>query len=177
MKEVINFLTLTLHISVLESGSMGFWHGYGSGSGSDLYQEKLNLYDVTITIKCPQIEKLIFFVLFYNFSCKCLDCLMIFNIELPFSLNKTRIRNRIRIRIRAYDVQIRIQEAKKYGSGSIYFFSTDILYHFLSDCGVRENFSQKVFAKSFRKKFSQKTFAKSFCEKLSQKIFEILQKL
>jgi hypothetical protein len=36
---------------------------------------------------------------------------MIFNIQLPFSLNKTRIRNWIRIR--AYDVQIWIQEAKK----------------------------------------------------------------
>jgi hypothetical protein len=38
---------------------------------------------------------------------------MIFNIELPFSLNKTSIGNRIRIWIRAYDVRIRIQEAKK----------------------------------------------------------------
>jgi hypothetical protein len=38
--------------------------------------------------------------------------LIIFIIELPFSLNKTRIGNRMRIRIRAYDVRIRIQEAK-----------------------------------------------------------------
>jgi hypothetical protein len=78
-----------------------------------------------------------------------LDCLMILNIEIPFSLNKTRIGNRIRIRIRAYELRIRIQETKKQGSGSIYSFSTDILYHFLSDWGFRENISRKTFAKKW----------------------------
>jgi hypothetical protein len=81
---------------------------------------------------------------------------MIFNIELPFSLNKARIGNRIRIQIRAYDIRIRIQEAKKkHGSGSIYFFSADILYHVSSDWGFRENSSRKVFTKNFREKLAK----------------------
>jgi hypothetical protein len=65
---------------------------------------------------------------------------MIFNIELPFALNKTRIGNGIRIR--AYDIRIRIQEAKKHGSGSIYSFSTDILYHISSGWGFREKLTK-----------------------------------
>jgi hypothetical protein len=76
---------------------------------------------------------------------------MIFIIELPFSLNKTRIGNRIR----AYDVRIQIQEAKKHGSGSIYSFSTDILYHFSPDWGFREKLTKfcencDTFCKSVR---------------------------
>jgi hypothetical protein len=59
----------------------------------------------------PQTEKLIFLYCFITFLSKCLDCLMIFDIELPFSLNKTKIGNFGS----AYDVriQIQIQEAKK----------------------------------------------------------------
>jgi hypothetical protein len=94
----------------------------------------------------PPDGKLIFFYCFITFISKCLDCLMIFNIELPFSLNKTRIGNQIRIRICAYDERIQIQEPKKHWSSSIYSSSTDILYHFLSDWG----FLRKLFAKSLQ---------------------------
>jgi hypothetical protein len=66
--------------------------------------------------------------------------------ELPFSSTKTRIGNLIRIQIRAYDVRIRIQEAKKHGSGSIYSFLL-------------------IFYTTFRQ---IEVFAKNFCEKLTK---------
>jgi hypothetical protein len=87
-----------------------------------------------------------------------IDCLMIFNIELPCSLNKTRIGNWIRIRILAYDVRIRIQEAK----------NTDPTPYFLSLLKFYTPFRQiEVFAKTFREKLMKfckncDTFRKSF---------------
>jgi hypothetical protein len=73
---------------------------------------------------------------------------MIFNIELPFSLNKTRFRNRIRIWIRAYDVRIRIriQEAKKTRISLQIFF----LYWYFMPLFVKLRFSRKVFSKNWR---------------------------
>jgi hypothetical protein len=77
---------------------------------------------------------------------------MIFNIQLPFSLNKTRIENRIQIRIRAYDVQIwiriRIQEAKINTDPAPYILSLLIFY--TTFCQI------EAIANTFRKKFLRK---------------------
>jgi hypothetical protein len=77
---------------------------------------------------------------------------MIFNIELPYALNKTRSGTG--------SESGSIQEAKKHRSSSIYSFSTDILYHFSSDWGFHEKFCRKVFEKNFRENCD--TFCKSF---------------
>jgi hypothetical protein len=83
---------------------------------------------------------------------------MIFNIELPFSLNKIGIR----IRIRAY-MYGSGSRRPMYGSGSIYSFSTDILYHFSSDWCFREKLlrkfdeiSRKLWHLSYKFSFSRK---------------------
>jgi hypothetical protein len=102
---------------------------------------------------------------FITFLCKCLDCLMIFNIELPFSLNKTRIGNRTDL-----DPDPDPGGQKKHGSGSIYSFSTDILYHSSSGWGFPENFSRKTFAKYWR------NFAKTVTPFVKVFVFAIGQK-
>jgi hypothetical protein len=80
---------------------------------------------------------------------------MIFNIELPFSLNKNRIGNWIHIWIRAYDVRIRIREAKKTDPAP-YILSLLIFY-----TTVRQI---EVFATNFRKKLTQFCKTDIFCK-------------
>jgi hypothetical protein len=98
-------------------------------------------------LNAPRRKNLCF--LYCTFLSKCLNCLMIFNIELPFPQIRPGSGSR---------------RPKNHGSGSIYSFSTDILYHFLI---IRLRFSQKVFAKTFREKLMKfckncDTFCKSF---------------
>jgi hypothetical protein len=90
--------------------------------------------------------------LYCTFHSKCLDCLMIFNIELPFYSNKTRIRTG------SESDGSGSRRPKNHGSGS------DILSLLIFYTTFRQI---EVFAKTFREKLTKfrencDTFRKSF---------------